>query len=397
MRVEMFYDVVCPYACIGAFASGAEAAALGIELVWRPVLLGGLMAAAGTPAVPAQTWSPARQAVGRHDLLREGRRAGLGIRQHPEHPRRTVEAMRLLTAAPEDVRPALSLALFRAGNLEGRDVSDRSVWGPLAQAHGVDPDVVNDPAVKDELRAATAAASDAGMFGVPTYRVGDRWWWGQDRRHLAWSAATGRRVESRQVDGGRRGAVVTVYHDVASPFSYLAQTQLPRLAAAAGAVLDWRPILVGGLFRDIGTVDVPLVAMGERKRAYQVRDLLDHAAWWDVPFTFPSRFPLRSVTVQRALLVAPEARKTLYRAVWAEDADVGSDEGCTAILDGAGLPGRDILARTQAPEVKAALIANTQAARDAGACGVPTLVIDGEVFWGQDRLAAAFEAMTAAS
>jgi 2-hydroxychromene-2-carboxylate isomerase len=180
-----------------------------------------------------------------------------------------------------------------------------------------------------------------------------------------------------------------IYWDFSSPFAYLGSTQAAKLAERTGATLVWRPMLLGGLFKSIGQVDVPLLAWSETKRRYVLEDLKRYAAYWGVPFRFPSRFPMLSLKALRAYLALPEDRRGPFRertfaAYWAHDRDI-ADEGVLRDLIG---PGADeALERAQSPDVKKALIDATQRAVDAGVFGAPTWVIDGkELFWGQDRI-----------
>jgi len=185
-----------------------------------------------------------------------------------------------------------------------------------------------------------------------------------------------------------------VYFDVASPFSYLALTQLPALARTTGVTPRLRPVLLGALFREIGQVDVPWDAMPPAKHRYVGLEMQRWARWWSVPFDLPRRFPQRSVTAQRMCVLAAEQgfepgvrlAIALGRAMWAEQADVSDEATLARILAREGLPA-SWLARAREPTVKAALVANTAAAKDAQAFGAPTFVVDGRhLFWGQDRL-----------
>jgi 2-hydroxychromene-2-carboxylate isomerase len=180
-----------------------------------------------------------------------------------------------------------------------------------------------------------------------------------------------------------------IYWDFSSPFAYLGSTQAEKLAERTGATLVWRPMLLGGLFKAIGQVDVPLLAWSETKRRYYLEDLKRFAAYWGVPFRFPTRFPMVTLKALRAYLALPEDRRGPFRertfaAYWADDRDI-ADEGVLRDLIGAGAD--DVLARAQSPEIKKALVDATQRAVDAGVFGAPTWVVDGkELFWGQDRI-----------
>lgn len=174
---------------------------------------------------------------------------------------------------------------------------------------------------------------------------------------------------------------VVFYYDFSSPFAYLAATQIERIAGAAGATVRWRPILVGALFKQIGTPDVPIDEFPAAKRSYYLRDLMHWASHWGVPFRWPSRFPVRSVTALRLALAAGDqiaaVSQALFRAYWADDRDISEP----AVLAGFGE-----LARAEDPAIKQALRANTDEALAAGVCGVPSFVVRGHLFWGQDRL-----------
>ena len=167
--------------------------------------------------------------------------------------------------------------------------------------------------------------------------------------------------------------------------------------AELGALARWRPILLGGLFRSIGTPDVPLLHQSEAKRNHTMADLLRQAERAGVPFRFPSFFPVRTVLPLRVTLAAgtpPALVRALARALWGEERDISDPAVVAGICDSLGLPGAELLARAETPEIKAALHANNAAAEAAGAFGVPTFVVHTtdhgpQLYWGADRLALA--------
>jgi 2-hydroxychromene-2-carboxylate isomerase len=327
------------------------------------------------------------------DIVRSAALLGRAIEVPAAHPRRTLDAMRLVIATPERDRVAIAAALFAAYWEQGRDVADRSVLAEIAARFDVPIAAIDDPAVKDELRARTDEAAARGVFGVPTFTVGDTLVWGQDRLDVLARAIGAPPVDPARAIGSwpTAGAPATVrfFHDVSSPFSYLAQTQIERVCK--GVTLEPMPILLGALFRDIGTPDVPLFEMHAAKQAWVRRDLDDWAALWGVPLVFPRVFPIRSVLPQRVMIAAPAARAPIYRAAWADDRKVDDREVLAAVLDEAGLPARDLLARAESDPVKATLRSNTERARAAGVCGVPSYEVARAgsppmLLWGQDRL-----------
>lgn len=179
------------------------------------------------------------------------------------------------------------------------------------------------------------------------------------------------------------------YYDFASPWSYLGSTQVERVAREGGAVVEWRPILLGGLFRAIGTPMVPLLELTEPRRRYQMRDFLHWADHWGVPFRWPSRFPMNTVTALRLAIAAgddlPRLTHAIYRAFWADDRDIADRAVLTDIIAAAGLDPTALFARAEDPAVKARLRDNTDGAVARGVFGVPTFFAGDVLVFGQDR------------
>lgn len=388
--LTLYYDIVCPYAYLGATQAQAFADAMELELRWCPILLGGVFKALGTAQEPAATMSPAKARLNLLDMLRQAELLGVEAAWHPHHPVRTVRAMRLLVACPEAIRPALSLALYRAYWVEHRDVSDPAVLSEIALAHGVDPSLSTSSSAKEALFRTTAEAVELGGFGVPIWRLSgeghDRFWWGADRLPLV-AAALGRSWPAPSPYApSSEPRPITFFHDFSSPFSYLGNAQIDALAEAEWATVERVPILLGALFSQIGTPNVPLLAMAPAKATYLARDMREQAATRGIPFTMPSAFPLRTVLPLRVALLQPDATHAIYQAAWVHNLNIGQPEVLRNILDDAGFSGAALIEATQDPAVKARLRANTERAHQAGACGVPTFQVGGQIFWGQDRL-----------
>lgn len=413
--LEFYYDVVCPYAYLASEAVEDLAARTGAEVAWKPVLLGGILRAVGAPDEPASAWAEARARMGELDLERQAALRGVPLVRNPRHPVRSLQAMRLIVACPEELRPLLSHALFEAIHVHERDVSDPVVLASIAERFGLDLADTADIRVKEELRLRTDEAVARGMFGVPAvwlrtpeHPLG-RMWWGADRLHLVEAALRGvARRDDAPADMARDGAVpwraggrpirarLELFHDFSSPFSYLGATQARRLADEHGAELVLRPMLLGALFNTIGTPNVPIAVMHAARARYQLQDLHDWASWWDVPFAWPPAFPVRTVTPLRAALVEPAITPVVYDALWARGLDIGDGAVLARVLDGAGFDGAALIAATQRADVKDALRANTEEAVALGACGAPTWRVRGEglagnplpevLIWGQDRL-----------
>lgn len=388
--LTFYYDVVCPYAYLGSTLVDSLAERAGVEVVWRPILLGGLFKALEAPQEPARAMPPAKARLNSLDLLRQADLLGVDVAWHPRHPVRSVSAMRLLAGCPDAVRPALTRALYRTYWVEHGDISDRETLASLAAGHGVDIGVIDDPAVKQALFDNTAEALDLGGFGVPIWRVTDgsvdRMWWGADRVHLVARALGVDQPVPSPLPKTESPLPITFFHDFASPFSYLASTEIERLAAEEGTTVEWVPFLLGALFRSIGTPLVPIAAANRNKARYYLQDMQDHAAFRGVPFQMPSAFPFRTVTALRVALVEPAVTPHLYAAGWGQDLDIGDDDVIRGVLDDAGFDGRALVEATSDPRIKARLRANTERALAEGVCGVPTMQVGGALFWGQDRL-----------
>ncbi len=387
MDLYFYYDIVCPYAYMASRRVEALAKRTGATLHWRPVLLGGVYRSIGRQQEATAGQSDVRQQVGALDLLRQAERQGVSLVFPSQHPRRTVNAMRLILAAPPEKRPILTHALYRTYWEEGRDVSDPNVLAEVATAHGIDPACTQDPAIKQALFDAVEEAVSHGVFGVPGFVVDGKLFWGVDRMHLVEKALGGSPVwPPQRTDEPLSPVTLTFFHDFSSPYSYLGATQVEKIAQRNGATLEWAPMLLGGLFRSIGTEGIPMAGFSPPKQRYGVKDMQDWADWWGVPFTFASQFPLRTVAALRVAIQDPATTLPIYRAAWAEDRNIGDPEVLRNVLVEAGFDADALLAGTQDPAVKAVLRENTERAQALGTCGAPTFVINGEVvLWGQDR------------
>ncbi len=392
MDVTFYYDVVCPWAYLASRRIDAMATRVGARVRWEPILLGGLLRATNGPDDPNAGMSPPRRAVSRRDLARTAAWYGERLRPPKGHPARTVDAMRLCRLAPAGpTRVAVSHALFAAYWRDGRDVSDRALLSKVATDHGLEVAALEGMPARQALFDATAAAARRGVFGVPTVVADDTLEWGQDRIVRLLGVASEGTASPVPTGPAPAGTQLRLYHDLSSPFSYLGAAQIEAVAAARGVAVSWRPILLGAMFRDIGTPDVPLFEMSEAKRAWVHDDLRRQAEAASVPFRFPTHFPIRSVLPLRVALAEPAATLPMYRAAWVDDRRVDTPEALAPVLSDAGFDAQALLSAATSEPIKLALRDNTAAATAAGACGVPTfeIVRDGrtQIVWGADRLA----------
>jgi len=386
-RLELFFDYSCPYAYIASHTAVPVAERMGVPLELRPFLLGGVFQARGTPQNLMGTLSPGKAAHNFADMTRWARRAGLPLVVPPEHPRKTVNALRATLACEAD--PKVVSGFFHAYWAEGKDPSADATIAEVVRAAGHDPAAVlarvASPEIKVALKRATDEAVARGAFGAPTFFVdGTHLYWGQDRLPFVEGVRHGARPETRAGEG----RTIDAYWDYSSPFAYLGMAEVERVAARTGATVVSRPMLLGAVFKAVGQANVPIATFSPQRRAHTLADLTRWAAYLNVPYTFPSRFPMSSLKALRATLLLPEERRrafrdAVFRAYWAEDRDI-SDEAVLAEL--LGRDADEVLPQIASAEAKAALARATEEAVTRGVFGAPTFVVEGELYWGQDRL-----------
>ncbi len=180
------------------------------------------------------------------------------------------------------------------------------------------------------------------------------------------------------------------FYDFVSPFTYLANSQLPGIVMRTDCELIARPFFLGGVMKATGNAPPAHVPA---KGAYMFGDLGRWARRYGVTIQMPAVFPFSSLKAMRGAIVAErQDRERVYRnacfhAIWAEGIDVGSSEGLSLVAERAGLDPVAFSTAIEQQDVKDALTANTNEAVERGAFGAPTFFVNGaEMFWGNDRL-----------
>ena len=184
---------------------------------------------------------------------------------------------------------------------------------------------------------------------------------------------------------------VEYFFDFGSPTSYLAWTQLPRIAAETGAGIVWRPMLLGGVFKATGNASPVTVPA---KGRWMNGDIARWAKRYGVPFRFNPHFPINTLTLMRGA-VGLQMRQPadfmryvdlMHRAMWEAPVNLGDPAVLAETLTAAGFDAEAFTALVADPEVKARLVANTEEAVARGAFGAPTFFVGEAMFFGQDRL-----------
>ncbi|TMQ15487.1 MAG: hypothetical protein E6J91_13355 [Deltaproteobacteria bacterium] len=219
----------------------------------------------------------------------------------------------------------------------------------------------------------------------------------------------------------RWSGVLELWFDFSCPYAYLASHRARRLTvevdqprdATRGGVnrpaspgkrgrvspllIDWRPMLLGGVFRGIGAGDGPMATLSPQKAAHNVADMHRWAEVFGVPFRLPPTHPMRTVLALRTLLALPRtwwpvAIEALFAAYWQRGDDITRPEVIGQALRGAGVADDAIAAAARCaddPDIKNELHRRTNEAISLGIFGAPAWVIrDHEplLIWGQDRM-----------
>ena len=187
---------------------------------------------------------------------------------------------------------------------------------------------------------------------------------------------------------------IDYYFAPQSPWSYLGHRRLQEIARACGAAIRVLPVDLGGKVFPVSG-GLPLAKRAPQRQAYRLVELRRFSEWLQTPINIePKYFPVDGGDAARLIVAVdlhegPEAAMTLagvlMRAVWVDDLHIGDEAVLAAALAECGLPARRLEdAHSQAVHLR--YEAATQAAVDAGVFGAPSYVVDGEIFWGQDRL-----------
>jgi len=183
--------------------------------------------------------------------------------------------------------------------------------------------------------------------------------------------------------------VIEFYYDFGSPYSYLAFKRLQQLKEEYDAIVDYKPVLVGGIFNATDN-RAPLVVVP--KREYMLTDLRRYATRYRVPFRMNPHFPINTIAVMRGAIKAIELdcleRYTdiVFQAVWEDGKDMGDLEVILDTLNKADLNGDVLVAANNDQAIKDSLREHTEQAIKRGLFGVPTMIVGTDMYFGQDRM-----------
>ena len=184
---------------------------------------------------------------------------------------------------------------------------------------------------------------------------------------------------------------IDFYFDFSSPYGYLASEKIDHLAARFGRKVRWHPVLLGIIFKETGVL--PLTEQ-KIKGPYYRHDFDRSARFMGVTYRHPSRFPLPTQNAARAYYwlhgrdcgLARRFAHAVFRAFFVDDIDISSPDTVLDLAAGLDIDRGELAAAIASPEMKERLKSAVEAAMARGVFGSPTTIVDGELFFGADRL-----------
>lgn len=187
------------------------------------------------------------------------------------------------------------------------------------------------------------------------------------------------------------GGPIDFWFEFSSPYGYIASQLADDLEKRVGRPMKWRPMLLGPIFKVTGQAPLTEIPL---KGPYAKRDFLRSARMHGVPYKQPSKFPIGTVAAVRAFYwledrdpaQARALAKALYRAYFADDVDIGAPATVLEIAKSVGADAQAMAAALEDPAIKERAKKEVEGAIAAGVFGSPFFVVDGEPFWGVDRM-----------
>ena len=186
-------------------------------------------------------------------------------------------------------------------------------------------------------------------------------------------------------------APIEFWFDFSSPFGYLASTRIEALAAKYKRETIWRPFLLGAVYKVNGVVPTPNVPL---KGDYARIDILRSGRFYGIPIKVPTNFPISGVGAARAFYWADAQDATrakqlaaaLYNAYFVDDLDISNAENVVKIAAQCGFDAAAVASGIGDQAVKDRTKKEVDAAIARGIFGSPYIIVDGEPFWGMDRM-----------
>tara|TARA_B100000886_G_scaffold324410_1_gene269069 strand:+ start:469 stop:1053 length:585 start_codon:yes stop_codon:yes gene_type:complete len=181
---------------------------------------------------------------------------------------------------------------------------------------------------------------------------------------------------------------IDFYFDFISPYSYLSLERLKLLKKNNDIVINYKPILLGGLHK-LGGITPP--AFNDRKLKNMKNDCELIAKKNNIKFYWNSKFPINSLYIMRGYLVIKDKVKENYfdncfNAYWRDNIDISNENNVEMILEKTGIIKKEFFEKINQIEIKNKLKEFTDKAFEKDVFGAPTFIVNNKIFWGQDRL-----------
>ncbi|MTI09193.1 2-hydroxychromene-2-carboxylate isomerase [Curvivirga aplysinae] len=185
--------------------------------------------------------------------------------------------------------------------------------------------------------------------------------------------------------------VIDFYYEFSSPYGYLAAMKVEEIASKHKVDIHWKPFLLGAVFKQVGTkplLDYPV------KGEYSLKDMYRTARFYNIPFEMPKSFPFMAVNACRLIIWAAgddhekraELSKAIYKACYEDGRVISDKEVLLDIAEEYGYTRDEAEVGISSDQIKAKLKQEVEEGVKAQVFGSPFFVVDGEAFWGLDRL-----------
>jgi 2-hydroxychromene-2-carboxylate isomerase len=187
---------------------------------------------------------------------------------------------------------------------------------------------------------------------------------------------------------------IDFYFDISSPYSYLAHTQIRKYEKETGEKINYMPIFLGGLHR---LADITAPGLNPLKGKYLIKDLKLFADKYKIKYQFNRYFPIKTIQIMRGAIVAGQNDyfqnyiDKFFIAAWVDSLNLNDEKIFEKFLKNMDINYSDFTQKLSDPKIKDELKDRTDTAFKKGIFGAPTFVVNGKMFWGQDRLEFVFK------
>ena len=187
---------------------------------------------------------------------------------------------------------------------------------------------------------------------------------------------------------------IDFYFDISSPYSYLAHTQIRKYEKETGEKINYMPIFLGGLHR---LADITAPGLNPLRGKYLIKDLKLFADKYKIKYQFNRYFPIKTIQIMRGAIVAGQNDyfqnyiDKFFIAAWVDSLNLNDEKIFEKFLKNMDINYSDFIQKLSDPKIKDELKDRTDTAFKKGIFGAPTFVVNGKMFWGQDRLEFVFK------